>query len=158
MISWHCVICGEIFTPSYPYQSTCSGDCEKEYDVRSGAVVREWRAAVFSEALEVLDAAGMEHRPGVGVVRKGARSGVYFVQSGQDGPIKIGVSGDVEKRMVELCVASPSELRLLAVIDGATDKDERALHVAFSDERLRGEWFEPSERVMDLIKRVNEGQ
>ena len=76
---------------------------------------------------------------------------IYFIQSGNDGPIKIGVTnGDVEKRLRNLQLANPEPLRLLATMDGDSDT-ECELHKRFDLYRIRGEWFAPSAEVIGFI-------
>lgn len=75
---------------------------------------------------------------------------VYFIQAGDDGPIKIGVAEKPMKRLAELQVASPVELNLLAVMKGGVDR-ERRLHTKFAEWRLHGEWFEGCDVLINLI-------
>jgi hypothetical protein len=65
---------------------------------------------------------------------------VYFIQAGQDGPIKIGVAADPLLRLDDLQVGSPVALTLLAAIPGGA-VHERQLHARFAEGRIRGEWF-----------------
>lgn len=67
-------------------------------------------------------------------------SGIYFIQQGEVGPIKIGWSKNVRSRIATLKTASPYRLRLLLVLKGE-EHDERRLHDWFHEERLNGEWF-----------------
>jgi hypothetical protein len=77
---------------------------------------------------------------------------VYFVQSVDGGPIKIGfTSRKPEARLSELQKSSPSRLRLLAVIPDADSGLERMIHSDFDDERLHSEWFEPNELLGEVI-------
>lgn len=69
-----------------------------------------------------------------------SRRHIYFVESGEGGPIKIGVAIDVTARLKDLQVANPIPLRLLVSIRGDYD-DERSLHRRFASERISGEWF-----------------
>jgi hypothetical protein len=79
-----------------------------------------------------------------------ACSWVYFIQAGDDGPIKIGVSRKPKRRIESLRTASPVELRLIAVIVGG-EKEEQALHRRFSEDRTHGEWFRPSSDLLAFI-------
>lgn len=67
---------------------------------------------------------------------------VYFIQSGNDGLIKIGLSNDVDKRLESLQHHATDNLRLLHKSPG-TRLEERAWHAAFSGCRHHGEWFIP---------------
>jgi hypothetical protein len=80
---------------------------------------------------------------------------VYFVQQvtpGADGPIKIGVTGQLQKRMRALRTGVPHDLRLLATMPG-DDTAEHGLHQRFADDRIspRAEWFRPSPTLLAFI-------
>jgi hypothetical protein len=80
-------------------------------------------------------------------------SSLYFIQAGADGPIKIGVAGNVGARLKTLQTASPFPLRLLAVVPGDVE-DERSLHRRFASDRLSGEWFRPSDALAAHIRGI----
>ncbi len=69
-------------------------------------------------------------------------SWVYFIQAGENGPIKIGFSDNIKKRMLSLQTAHYEELRLLGAVQGA-DEMESYLHRKFRRLHIRGEWFRP---------------
>lgn len=75
---------------------------------------------------------------------------VYFAQRGENGPIKIGVSGGVKARVSALQTAVAEPVRLLASIEG-TRRDEEELHFRFQAHRLKGEWFRP---VPELLAHI----
>ncbi len=75
---------------------------------------------------------------------------VYFIQAGENGPIKIGVSLDPPARLRSMQIGCPCELRLLGSIVGAWVA-ETVLHEAFNLERLRGEWFRPSPMFLEFV-------
>jgi len=60
------------------------------------------------------------HRAGVAfdLARLDSGSYVYFVQAGEGGPIKIGVTRDIGGRLRTLQTGNPYRLRLLALIHG----------------------------------------
>ncbi len=72
---------------------------------------------------------------------------VYFIQSGDAGPIKIGLAWDAHKRLAALQTGHPEELRLLGTIPGNAEV-ERRLHDRFSHCRIRGEWFAPDPELI----------
>ena len=65
---------------------------------------------------------------------------IYFIQAGDNGPVKIGYSINPEKRLQALQTSHPQKLRMITVIDGDRDL-EKELHEYFSDESVSGEWF-----------------
>ncbi len=83
------------------------------------------------------------------VIKRG-RS-IYFVEA--IGLIKIGITGDVDNRLSELQVGSPAPLRLLFSTRGTT-RQEHALHCYFTEERVRGEWFKASKRLLAFIEEL----
>jgi len=74
---------------------------------------------------------------------------IYFIQR-EDGQIKIGISYVPKHRMRELRRQAGMPCSLLAQRPGSFEH-EKYLHAFYAAERLHGEWFEPSERLMDYI-------
>lgn len=66
---------------------------------------------------------------------------VYFIQAGENGPVKIGYATDVAHRCRDLQTGHYEALRIIRVIETANSTAERWLHRHFDAERLRGEWF-----------------
>lgn len=80
------------------------------------------------------------------------RRRVYFVRSGNNGPIKIGCSLAPAVRLRELQREHDQPLHYIGSITGGFDV-ERALHRRFADLRISGEWFSPG---ADLIAFISE--
>ena len=81
---------------------------------------------------------------------------IYFIQSGKNGPIKIGYTTDNPKgRIRSLQVGNHKQLYLLATRKGELN-DERKIHRMFRRDKLRGEWFESSHDLKTFIR--NEGK
>lgn len=78
---------------------------------------------------------------------------VYFVQALDGGPIKIGTSNDVNKRVASLQTGSPMPLRLVGSLPGGRAL-EKEIHARLCAHRLRGEWFAESPEVIAAIKEV----
>jgi hypothetical protein len=76
---------------------------------------------------------------------------VYFIQCGTDGPIKIGYTSNFIHRFMTIQIANHQEVRLLGAMRG-TMKDEKRLHAEFSEIRVRGEWFRPTDSLMEFIR------
>ena len=83
-------------------------------------------------------------------------SGVYFVRCEVGGAIKIGFAKDPVKRMAGLQIGCPHRLELVAVILGATVKDEQSFHARFEHIRGIGEWFSPAQDLLDFITEVSQ--
>lgn len=84
-------------------------------------------------------------------VRAGSKL-VYFIQSGDDGPIKIGASMDPQSRLAALQTSNPQRLRLLGTIPGGHPK-EKAIHLKLKAHRIQGEWFSPHPVTITEIAR-----
>ncbi|WP_171898770.1 GIY-YIG nuclease family protein [Curtobacterium sp. UCD-KPL2560] len=87
------------------------------------------------------------------MARKATPAVVYFVQQGDNGPIKIGASRSFTKRLKTLRTNSPVELHVLGTFPGGFDA-ERDLHHELADHRLEGEWFAPSPPVLSALRRL----
>lgn len=70
---------------------------------------------------------------------------IYFGLS--NGIVKIGFSTDPARRAKEL------GMKLLLTMPGSRD-DERRLHRQFRQERLNGEWFLMSPRIMMFVEQM----
>lgn len=75
---------------------------------------------------------------------------IYFIQSEDGGPIKIGTTIRLSQRLKQLAAESGGNLRVLAVTDGDR-KIERMLHERFDYLRVTGEWFEPGDDLTGFI-------
>lgn len=74
---------------------------------------------------------------------------IYFVRAGDDGPVKIGISHNVTRRVAGMQTASAVPLFLLRVIDGS-NAVEREMHHRFAPLRIRGEWFSYSAEMLTV--------
>lgn len=73
---------------------------------------------------------------------------VYFIQAGDNGPVKIGFSRkDATERMEQLQAYHYEKLFLRRVMPGL-HLTERSVHQRFASLRLRGEWFTWSEEML----------
>lgn len=85
----------------------------------------------------------------------GTNGWVYFVQQGDDGPIKIGFARDIAKRLEALQIGNAHELHVRLALRG-TQKDEHAYHSDFDYAHIRGEWFEPCIDLLDFIRNLQD--
>jgi hypothetical protein len=63
---------------------------------------------------------------------------VYFIQAGENGPVKIGYTYEPEKRLIAMRVVPGNRY------------GERRLHQHFAHLRIRGEWFSFSEEMLTV--------
>lgn len=81
---------------------------------------------------------------------------VYFFSNRKN--IKIGYTKNtVEKRLQQLNTGSDSKLYCVGYMQGDMET-EKQLHREFANERIRqnGEWFRPSEKLIDYINSHSE--
>lgn len=78
---------------------------------------------------------------------------VYFIKPKfRDGPIKIGSTIQIGKRIDELQTSNYEELEFIGAIEREEYRAvERELHLRFSRWRVRGEWFAATSELMDHI-------
>ena len=91
------------------------------------------------------------------IKHKKLNSFVYFIQGENGGPIKIGLSQDVKKRLYALQIGHPDNLVVLVDIPG-DEVVELEMHKKFDDCRLRGEWFKPTDRLLAFIKSIKKSK
>lgn len=72
---------------------------------------------------------------------------VYMIRQGLTGHVKIGVTGDVEKRIKQLQTGHSPRLRLMRLLEGGAT-EEKALHRRFAALSVGGEWFAFSEEML----------
>jgi hypothetical protein len=77
-------------------------------------------------------------------------SKVYFIQE-KTGPIKIGITDNVHKRLKELQTGNSDELKILHWTTGGRAL-EASLHKKFNEFHKFGEWFWPKKELIDLIE------
>jgi len=89
------------------------------------------------------------------------KSFVYLIKAGCDprAPIKIGVAGDVHKRLKQLQTGNPKEL-ILVMHFQCNDRShafalEKSIHEILDGQRLCGEWFKVTRsRLMKVINNL----
>lgn len=126
----------------------CHPDCEAppwadiEVPLCQGHATSVW-AAITTALQQKLNAlteqAGMPEQQSV----------VYFVQVGNR--IKIGTTTGMRGRLDNIRTMAGHEPKVLRMLPGGR-REERQAHALFTEERVRGEWFEPSDRLMAFIK------
>lgn len=76
---------------------------------------------------------------------------IYFIQAQDNGPIKIGFTGDnPRKRMVKIQSDCPWPVQLLGAIEG-TVSQEKQIHLVLARYKTQGEWFEPHPHVVAAV-------
>jgi hypothetical protein len=75
---------------------------------------------------------------------------VYYVGT-EDGPVKIGITNNMQHRLAALNNVSPVKLSCLAAFPGWT-LEERLVHDRHRAARLNGEWFERTPEIESEIR------
>lgn len=75
---------------------------------------------------------------------------VYFVQGAGGGPVKIGVTSDLDKRLKSLQTGHPELLVVLKWVPGDASI-EALLHARFGHLRLAGEWFRHEGDLVEFL-------
>lgn len=75
---------------------------------------------------------------------------IYFLQAGDDGPIKIGYTMSVD-HIKSWQEGSPVPLKLLATLEGSLEV-EAYLHSKFLRFRQQGKWFKGSQEILNFIQ------
>lgn len=80
---------------------------------------------------------------------------IYFTKDTRGGEIRIGIARKrrLQKRLQQLQLGNPGELKLLGVIRARNARAlVRELHTTFSDAHVRGEWFTPAPELEAYIR------
>lgn len=78
---------------------------------------------------------------------------IYFIRNGEY--IKIGVADNPWSRLTSFQIGNPSELELLAVAPGSFE-EESVYHNMLHRYHKRGEWYQATEPVLELVQSVRE--
>lgn len=79
---------------------------------------------------------------------------IYYIRCSETNFIKIGYTrGNPLARMASLQTGTPSKLGLMAVHPGSMEM-ERKIHEKLAAHRVRGEWFDDSDEVLDHLVKV----
>lgn len=114
--------------------------------VREGGVIRHW-ATDQQISLLLRDwrhwladhEPALSARAGCGAMA-GDQRHVYFIQAGENGPVKIGITSCLEQRLSDLQIANHEKLRCLLTISGGQSL-EMTLHHVLRSWCIHGEWF-----------------
>lgn len=78
---------------------------------------------------------------------------LYFMGIEPAGPVKIGITYDITRRLRHIQMACPYEVSLIADFPGSRSI-EAELHRRFAAHRMKGEWFNRVDEIMDEIDRL----
>lgn len=67
---------------------------------------------------------------------------VYAIQSGTDGPIKVGKTYSPDTRLAQLQTSSAYPLTLLGAVPETPELSEASEHARLASRRMSGEWFD----------------
>lgn len=89
--------------------------------------------------------------------KKEQQSIVYFIRQGIFGPVKIGITVDLQHRLKSLQTGSPTPLFVLGTIPGGLN-EEKILHSRFKAYRVSGEWFVPDDAMLLALETIISNQ
>lgn len=76
---------------------------------------------------------------------------IYFLTPFKGGPIKIGTTTQLSKRLAYLQCEHKTALTVLGVMDGGRTEEE-AIHERFAANRQHKEWFAPADDLWAFIR------
>ena len=79
---------------------------------------------------------------------------VYFIAVTNGAAIKIGWAEDVSARLADLQVGNHEQLFVVAALNGSR-LTERLIHKCFDGSKIRGEWYKPTEDILEFIHLLN---
>jgi hypothetical protein len=77
---------------------------------------------------------------------------VYFVEAVGLSAVKIGAAANIRRRIGQLQIGCPAELRILFHEEGGKVR-EQELHRTFGAQRIRGDWFRLEGQVAEYVSR-----
>lgn len=82
---------------------------------------------------------------------------VYFIRpTGMPGPVKIGLSKYLQKRLLRLNTWAPFPLEVAVTVPG-DEALEINIHDCLVEHHSHGEWFHPNPPVLDLVEKLRAG-
>jgi len=79
---------------------------------------------------------------------------IYFIQSGNNGPIKIGYTDkEVKSRLSSMQTGNPLQIIVLGTIYGFQD-EEKDLHEIFKNYKMDREWFYPHPYFIQCVDSI----
>lgn len=75
---------------------------------------------------------------------------IYFLQLGNNGPVKIGITKYLEPRIQSMQSCIPIPLQLVLTLRG-NRLLEKKLHDRFAKHKIQGEWYELGNELRDFI-------
>lgn len=87
---------------------------------------------------------------------RSTRGYIYFLHAKEVRRIKIGFTTNLNARLRELKMGSPTELILFNYVRGTFHLEQVLLGV-FAKYRLHGEWFESSEDIIKFVEKLETG-
>ena len=79
---------------------------------------------------------------------------VYFIRCGKNGPIKIGFTRNIDRRLAQISVYAPEPPECIGFFNGK-EEDEAQLHKNFSALRMNGEWFRPDPVLLEFVEQFS---
>lgn len=81
------------------------------------------------------------------------RAWLYYIQAGDDGPVKVGLAVNPYDRLSTLQQGNAVTLTLRSV-EWTCKHAEKFLHEIYAPAHIRGEWFEPAPLVKSVMEQI----
>lgn len=85
----------------------------------------------------------------ISTVETGIYDRIYIIGH-ETGPVKIGYTTNIEKRLQAIQTGYPYKLEIIASFRGGL-REESIIHRRYSRSRLHGEWFERTQDIKEFI-------
>ena len=82
---------------------------------------------------------------------------VYFLQITEKGPIKIGLTRNVQRRLKQAQTFNYEKVKLLGYIEGSQSLETKLIH-RYAEYQIRGEWFSYNLDLNNLAKGIYDGE
>lgn len=107
--------------------------------------------------IEMLEARGREIDAEIALLNGGMGliAWTYFIRAGADGPVKIGLASDPEKRLSALQTGNHETLRIVRLVPGNAEKP---FHRFYKHLRIHREWFRYDESMLTDIVAVDNSE
>lgn len=83
---------------------------------------------------------------------------VYFIQAGDNGPVKVGWARDVSHRLRDHQIGNPYDLSVIATVMASRRALEGEFHRALRGYHMRGEWFRWAHPFSAMVKKIAAGE
>lgn len=78
---------------------------------------------------------------------------IYFIQEGENGPVKVGKGVSPEARLKQLQTGNPRHLKIYVVVPGYSSLETK-IKKDLAKFQINGEWFSPTPELFEYIDKI----